>query len=380
MKTLLLILLCAAQARAFSVSGGGGVTASAPLLGDGSNGNPLRVDAASATLQGNTFNGVSQLVKTTGAGALPALSAANLTNIPGALEVAVSTTQAAADIAALYATKASTGNNGDILSLTAPTKIGSFTITSDSLRVTGSNFQVKGGSLSIGNLSPRAALDISALDGDENGFCLHSGGGGCNGVGGTPTATWMIRPSGGGGFQSFLGNDAGAAWYVVDKSFAAPRPFVMQLDRVGFFTSGAFPHASNFLEASPNNPTETQVAFVVDKSSNVGVGNRHPGTKLHMSSGTLTIDGNVDIAIAAKSTVTVGGLLRNGWERVSNTCGAATTCSVSCSAGNVVTGGGCDASGVNLTDSKPSTETSWTCDATLATTLIAYALCGRFGL
>lgn len=44
----------------------------------------LTLDASSATLLGNTFNGASQLVQNTFAGALPALSAVNLTNIPSA--------------------------------------------------------------------------------------------------------------------------------------------------------------------------------------------------------------------------------------------------------------------------------------------------------
>jgi hypothetical protein len=40
--------------------------------------------ASSVTLQGNTFNGTSQLVQTTAGGALPVLSATNLTSVPGA--------------------------------------------------------------------------------------------------------------------------------------------------------------------------------------------------------------------------------------------------------------------------------------------------------
>ncbi len=39
--------------------------------------------STNVTIQGNSFNGVSQLVQTTGSGALPTLSAANLTNLNG---------------------------------------------------------------------------------------------------------------------------------------------------------------------------------------------------------------------------------------------------------------------------------------------------------
>jgi hypothetical protein len=56
----------------------------APLTGNGTGGSPLGVNPSSVTLQGNSFNGASQLVQLNGSGALPALSGANLTSLtPG---------------------------------------------------------------------------------------------------------------------------------------------------------------------------------------------------------------------------------------------------------------------------------------------------------
>ena len=63
------------------VVGGSTVSADAPILGDGSDGDPLRLDTSSVTMQGNTFNGNSQLVQTTAGGLLPGLDGSNLTNI-----------------------------------------------------------------------------------------------------------------------------------------------------------------------------------------------------------------------------------------------------------------------------------------------------------
>lgn len=60
---------------------GDGQSIIAYLIGTSSAG--FKVNSASGTLQGNTFNGNSQLVQTNSSGQLPALSATNLTNIPG---------------------------------------------------------------------------------------------------------------------------------------------------------------------------------------------------------------------------------------------------------------------------------------------------------
>lgn len=67
-----------------SSSGGDvtGVIAGTGLTGGGLSGDvTLNVDTGVVTVQGNTFNGINQLVKLNGAGELPVLSATNLTNL-----------------------------------------------------------------------------------------------------------------------------------------------------------------------------------------------------------------------------------------------------------------------------------------------------------
>lgn len=64
-----------------------------------------------------------------------------------------------------------------------------------------------------------------------------------------------------------------------------------------------------------------------------------------------------------------------GWERLSQACGPTTTCSVSCSAGKNVLGGGCSfASGV-LIGSTPSGNSAWACTRSTSGSLTAYAIC-----
>ncbi len=68
-----------------STSSGGDITsviAGTGLIGGGATGDvTLDIDTGLVTVQGNTFNGASQLVKLNGAGELPVLSATNLTNL-----------------------------------------------------------------------------------------------------------------------------------------------------------------------------------------------------------------------------------------------------------------------------------------------------------
>ena len=56
------------------------ISTKTPMSGDGTPGDPLGVDPSSVTLQGNAFNGNSQLVQLTPAGIMPALDISNTTN------------------------------------------------------------------------------------------------------------------------------------------------------------------------------------------------------------------------------------------------------------------------------------------------------------
>lgn len=104
------------------------------------------------------------------------------------------------------------------------------------------------------------------------------------------------------------------------------------------------------------------------------------GTFTDVFTGSATVSGNVSVGgNIAVTTATVSGTLHAGWELVSNPCGPAmTTCTATCSAGNVVTGGGCDASGVAITTSAGNAS-SFTCNSLAATTLTATAYCMRVG-
>jgi hypothetical protein len=85
----------------------------------------------------------------------------------------------------------------------------------------------------------------------------------------------------------------------------------------------------------------------------------------------------------ATKTVTVAGTLDIGWESVNSgtTCASAASCSVSCSAGKKLLGGGCTAGAAAspyLRSSYPSAANTWTCvQSGAAAPIAAYAICAR---
>lgn len=79
-------------------------------------------------------------------------------------------------------------------------------------------------------------------------------------------------------------------------------------------------------------------------------------------------------------TLTVLDQLDNGFQMITNSCGAGvSSCSAQCPNKTVLTGGGCSA-GVGLSADAPTNPTLWGCTSLTVTTLTAYAFCGRFGL
>ena len=75
------------------------VTVNAPILGDGSTGDPLSLDSSSVTLQGNQFNNANQLVLLDGTTKYPALDGSAITNITPFVVRASSSQDAGVDIA-----------------------------------------------------------------------------------------------------------------------------------------------------------------------------------------------------------------------------------------------------------------------------------------
>ena len=75
------------------------VTVNAPILGDGSTGDPLSLDSSSVTLQGNQFNNANQLVLLDGTTKYPALDGSAITNITAFVVRSSSEQDAGVDIA-----------------------------------------------------------------------------------------------------------------------------------------------------------------------------------------------------------------------------------------------------------------------------------------
>ncbi|MDD9912249.1 MAG: hypothetical protein OXR68_03075 [Alphaproteobacteria bacterium] len=69
-----------------------------------------------------------------------------------------------------------------------------------------------------------------------------------------------------------------------------------------------------------------------------------------------------------------------GYERITNNCGSTTTCTVSCSAGKEVLGGGCvlDAPGSgSVYRTYPPSNSAWECTTTGTIVITAYAICAE---
>ncbi len=106
-----------------AATGSGTITATAmPATGLTGTINDAR-QGANVTLQGNTFNGVSQLVQTDGAGKLPAIDGSQLTNLPGAStfdQIGSGTNTTAAMVVGTGSSLAATGS-GSITATALPT-------------------------------------------------------------------------------------------------------------------------------------------------------------------------------------------------------------------------------------------------------------------
>lgn len=98
--------------------------------------------------------------------------------------------------------------------------------------------------------------------------------------------------------------------------------------------------------------------------------------------GTITPTQTLDVVGTTKVTDAggAGGNVPHERVRRSSTTNTSATCSVSCSAGETVTGGGCQNSlALNMADNYPSADDTWSCEYTLATgNCTAWAVCFQY--
>lgn len=126
-----------------------------------------------------------------------------------------------------------------------------------------------------------------------------------------------------------------------------------------------------YLQFNTKNPSATITEGMrLDQNQFLGIGTASPATKLHMSSGTLTVDGT-------GGNLSVSGTSGLGYEVITNACGAGvTTCTATCTGSKVILGGGCTSTVALLGDGGGTT--SWTCSSTVGT-ITAVAYCARLG-
>lgn len=146
-------------------------------------------------------------------------------------------------------------------------------------------------------------------------------------------------------------DSTGAVWGNIGKNGASGAFYMFSGTTAGIELNAAHTLAPiNFITNGSNRLTVTP-------AGNVGVGTISPVEKLDLG----------------------GGNIKMGYERMSLSCSPAMTCTVSCSAGKFVTGGGCSlASGTNkIVSSFPNTDTSWSCASGNSDTINVYAICAN---
>lgn len=117
-----------------------------------------QLDSSSVTLQGNAFNGNTQLIRTTAAGKFPALDGSLITGIGGVLS----------GLATGYltvATGATTIGNSHVIDVNSPVVTTTMTVQGSAFSVGGSSFTVTGGSATVAFNFTARSLNVSGPDG-----------------------------------------------------------------------------------------------------------------------------------------------------------------------------------------------------------------------
>ena len=141
-----------------------------------------------------------------------------------------------------------------------------------------SNFSFVGGNIGIGTASPGAKLEVNGSETIDGTLWLSATGG---------VNVQRSDPAASVGSQRFQDTVAGGKWY--------------------------------FGPVTDNNGAWIAQSFTLDHAGNVGIGTTSPSQRLDLG----------------------GGNIAMGWERITNTCSNASSCTATCKAGKQATGGSC---------------------------------------
>lgn len=254
-----------------------------------------------------------------------------------------------------------------------------FSVGGSSLIVTGGGFVVAAGTLTIqGNAFSVGGSSLIVTGG---GFVVSAGTltvrGNAFSVGGSTLSVSLgtttinrlqltnVLATSYGGTGNATGQPSGSA--TGDLSGSYPGPTVAKVNGVTVTvtpSAGQFLTADGATTASWKNPT-----------AGGDLSGTYPNPTITTIAGPTTVTTNL----------TVSGTLNNGWERITNPCGAGvTTCTATCTGAKKVTGcGNCSVDavlGVSVTTGGTSDDVSCTCTALTATTITSVAYCARVGL
>ncbi len=270
-----------------------------------------RLDNSSVTLQGNDFNGNSQLVQLTALGKLPAVDGSLLTNMSG--------------ISATDSTKvAKTGDTmtGQLTLSNSST----FTVTGGAFSVGGSILAVADGNVGIGAASPATKLTVSSnvagLAAPRTGTMAHIGN-----ADGTPTLFNLDsvaaangidfrRADGTAGSRTAMLVDEligslGAIGYGATQYSGAPRSSIRQVAAENWTDSAQGTYMSFW--TTPKLSATTAEVMRVDSTGYVGIGTTNPGAKLEVNGQVKITGGNP----AAGKVLTSNAVGLASWETAS---------------------------------------------------------------